>query len=272
MFAFSRYKGPNQFGRAYQIMLERDAHAQGSVDRAIVEHMIRLAPETAAYLYDRYTEIAIKYKKGSRPELEQRVKKAITNCDSEEGRLTGICRFCADLGKSAVQDLDEMRLGGTEEEIIGRGSDWCTDVGRVGCALCQVAGFPARLVFLFDTSRAYSGHAIIEVCRSRIWGAMDPTTNVVYRRPDGKPATTWDLMREPCLIESHGRGNSTPYTTAAQFRGAAISNYFVWESEKYDYTVSRVNDYCRSILDMSMKGWPGGLRWIHGEDVAPQSS
>jgi len=88
-------------------------------------------------------------------------------------------------------------------------------VARVGCALCQVAGFPARIVYLVDTEKAYSGHVIIEVYRAKVWGAVDPLTNVIYRHPGGEPASTWDLINNPRLIQSHSIGKSTPYTVVA---------------------------------------------------------
>jgi hypothetical protein len=46
----------------------------------------------------------------------------------------------------------------------------------------------------------------------------------------------------------------------------AITNYFVCRWKNYDYTITGVNDYYRSILKMADKGWPGGLRWLHSED------
>lgn len=95
---------------------------------------------------------------------------------------------------------------------------------------------------------------------------MDLTTNVVYRHEDGAPVTTWELMNDPELVDSHWRDELTPYTYPGKFRAAAIVNYFVWQWKKYDYTVSGVNDYYRSILEMSEQGWPGGQRWLHGED------
>jgi len=261
----SRYTGVGQFGPAYETMLRRDAHAPGSMDRVLVERMVRLCQETADYLYAQHTPTELAYAPGSRPALEAHVADAVGDSGCEDERITGIARFCSRLGQRAPQDLDSMVLGGTEEEIIRRGSDWCTDVARVACALYQVAAHPCRLVFLADTEQAYSGHAIIEVHRRGVWGAVDSSTAVVYRRADGVSATTWELMNDRDLVESHG---PAAYTSPGQFRAAAVSNYFVWESGAYDYTVSGANDYYRSILKMADKGWPGGLRWLHGEDEA----
>lgn len=40
----------------------------------------------------------------------------------------------------------------------------------------------------------------------------------------------------------------------------------MWEQERYDYTVSPINDYCRSIIEQYIYDWPEGLRWMHYED------
>ncbi|MDQ1328318.1 MAG: hypothetical protein QG641_1603 [Candidatus Poribacteria bacterium] len=261
----SKYTGINQFGPAYQIMLENDLHASDSVDRVLMARMVRLCPETAEYLYTAYSPIETKYQKGLKPELERYVNDVIAGCKSSEDQIRGIASFCSGLSvKAEGQSLDDMLFGGTEEEIIQCGSDMCTDVARIGCAMCQIAGFPSRMVYLFDTEQAYSGHVIIEVFRNGIWGTVDTSTSVIYHYPDGKLSTTWDLMKNPHLIDFNREVSGGFYTTVGQFRGSAISNYFVWE--KYNYTVSKINDYYRSILEMSEKGWLGGLRWLHGED------
>lgn len=266
MIGISEYQGLNQFGPAYRVMFDNDPHAPGSIDRVLMENMIRLCSGTVGFLNQKYTATRSLYQKGMRPELEQYVENLVSNRHSDEERIEAIILFTSGLQEKANDDLDSMLIGGTEEEIIVRGSDWCTDVARVGCALCQVAGLPARMVYLVDTKKAYSGHAIIEVYRAKIWGAVDPLTNVIYRYSIRKPASTWDLMNNHDLVEYHWKGDSTPYTRADQFRGVAISNYFLWRWKAYDYTVSKLNEYYRSILEMSSKSWPGGLRWLHGED------
>lgn len=262
----SAYQGLGQFGPAYKVMFENDAHAPSSIDRILMENMIRLCSETMDYLYNEYTPTMSFYQKGSRPELEQYVERGILDCHFDEERIETIARFTSSLQEKACEDLDLIQVGGTEEEIIARWSDWCGDVARVACALCQVAGFPSRIVYLVDTGKAYCGHVIIEVYRAKVWGAVDTLTNVIYHHPGGRPASTWDLMNNHHLIESHWRDKSTLYTTVDQFRAAAISNYFVWRWKEYDYTITKINDYYRSILKMSDQGWPGGLRWLHGED------
>jgi hypothetical protein len=41
MIDLERYRGIGQFGRAYRIMLENDAHAPGSVDRVLASRIGR---------------------------------------------------------------------------------------------------------------------------------------------------------------------------------------------------------------------------------------
>ncbi len=259
----SKYTGSGQLGTAYGMMLRNDCHAPGSVDRLLIDRMVRLCAQTADPLYSGHTPTKVSYRSGSRPQLEAHVLHAMKGSVSVTERIEGIACFCSGLGERAPGELDDMQVGGTEEEIIRRGSEWCTDVARVGCALYQVAGHPCRLVFLADTESAYCGHVIVEVHREAVWGAVDAGTGVVYRHANGTPATTWDLMNDPALVDAHG---PAAYTRTEQFRAAAVANYFIWKSSRYDYTVTGLNDYYRSILEMSEKGWPGGLRWLHGEN------
>jgi hypothetical protein len=258
--------GTAAFGEAYQFMLENDAHAANGVDREIARGMVRLCAETAEYLYDAYTSLDVRYAKGSRPELEAIVSACLRATARTEEQVSSIAGFTRGLGQRAEQDLQKMQLGGTEEQIIARGSDWCTDVARVACVLYQIAGFPCRIVHLFDLDRAYSGHVIVEVRRTEVWGAVDSSSGVVYRQPEGDPATTWDLMNDPALVTAH-QGPEAWYTSVGQFRAAGISNYYCWQTDKYDYTIAGLNEYYTSILSMADQKWPGGLRWLYGEDT-----
>ncbi len=260
------FTGTGQFGPAYGFMLEHDAHAPGSVDRELARAMVRLCRETADHLYSSFTPLEIHYEPGSRPQIERVLGEVVPAGAPAEVVLSRIVAYTQGLGDRAEHDLQRMRLGGTEEQIIERGSDWCTDVARVACVLCQVAGLPCRIANLFNLDGAYSGHVIVEAYRAGTWGAADPLTGVVYRQPSGQPATVWDLMRALKLVAAH-QGPGAFYTTPEQFRAAGIANYFCWQSEAYDYSITGLNTYYLSILKMSSRGWPGGLRSLHGEDA-----
>ena len=257
MFDPAPFQGTGQYGRAYRIMLEFDPHAPGTVDRVLMEDSIRLCAETASYLYGEYTPLVAIYEPGSRPELEAHARQATDGRRTPEETVHAIALFTAGLGEgSDEEDLDSLRFGGTEEEVIRRRSDWCTDLARVACVLCQVVGVPARIVNLFDLERAYSGHVAIEAYRGGTWGLVDPITAQLHRHADGSPASAWRLMTVL-------RPNTEPGWSGC---AAGIVNYFVQDRPRYNYTVTMVNDYYRLIQRNSLQGWPGGLRWLHGED------
>ena len=163
--------------------------------------MVRICADTAGHLYSRHTSTSVAYEMGSRPVLEAYVAEAGASEGSPSDRVSRILDFCHGLGERAADDLDEMQFGGTEEQIVARGSDWCTDIARVACAMCQISDVPARLVSLFNLEQAYSGHQIIEAFIEGIWGAADPLNRIVYRHPDGLLATTWELMNGDRLVE-----------------------------------------------------------------------
>lgn len=258
----SRYKGIHQFGRDYAFMLENDTHALGSVDRALAENMVRLCAETEDFLYIGYSPPLATYEKGARPILERFATDAGACRGTNKDRIGRITKFCRDLAERTPDELDTMLFGGTEEEIIARGSDWCMDVARVGCALCQVSGVPARLVWLFDLSQAYSGHAIIEAFIEGVWGAVDPLNGILYGHPDGRMATTWELMNDEQLVLQSWEDSSSFYADPRQFGGAAVCNYPISFAFSLDYTASPLSDYTRRILEMAAASWPGGLRWL----------
>ncbi|HXQ49079.1 MAG TPA: transglutaminase domain-containing protein [Thermoplasmata archaeon] len=266
MDPYLEYRGPRQLPPPYRILFDHDPHPKGSIDRVLGESMVRLCPATTVRLYAEFTPTHVAYRPGMRPELERIVRTLGLADRSEEGRVAALVRFASGLAPARSVPLEEMRFGGTEEEILTRGSDWCTDVARVACGLCQVAGLPSRLVVLEDTGQAYSGHMIVETWRSGKWGAVDAIGNVVYRAEDGSPATTWELMSRPELLDAQPVGRPAPGARRGQFSWAAIANYALGPIDSVDYSVGSITPYYRAILALSDQGWPGGLRWLFGED------
>lgn len=247
-------------------MIRRDPHAPRSMDRKLLARMVGLDSTTTWVLYSRAPRPRPAYELGTRPVLEALVSGIAPLHFGVEARVRALAQFLSRMRPATPVDVVGLRFGGTEEEIIARGSDWCTDVARVACALFQIAGFPSRIVFLANTSKAYSGHAIVEVFRQRRWGAVDPLHGVVYCLGKAVPATTWELMSRNELVDRHFRGKVIRRTRRGQFRAAAIVDYPLSRTAHQRYPVSKVSRYYRSILRMSNRGWPGGLRWIHGED------
>jgi transglutaminase-like putative cysteine protease len=257
-------RGPDVLGRAYATLLAHDVHTEGSVDRVLWSSMVLISEPSMAMLYA--PPPPVRYAAGSRPVLEARVAALCADAEDVETFLERTGAAFAAVAASDDTPIDDAVFGGTEEEILERVTDWCVDVSRATCALCQVAGFPARLVALADLDVAYSAHQIVEVYRGGAWGALDPISGVVYRYPDGRLASVRDLQRDPDLVDSHA-SRAAIYTRPGQFRSAAIFTYDIGDADRFDYSVSRVNDYYRSILEHAAIGWPNGLRWLHGEDA-----
>jgi len=239
------------------------------VDRQILESSVGLDARSARFLYHDSSLTRIPYASGTRPALEALAAEIEAPRGSAEGRVRAVARFLSGARNGESDEIEALRFGGIEEAIIARESTWCTDVSRAACALYQVMGLPSRMVLLADTEKAYSGHAVVEVYRACRWGAVDCVTGAVYATPAARPASTWDLMRNADWIGRAYRDPEERVARKGQFRAAAIASYAVGRRDARRYPVSRVSPYYRSILRMSERGWPGGLRWLHGEERRP---
>ncbi len=144
-------------------------------------------------MYREFAPTDVSYRRGSRPELERHIVQAVADGNGDKEQLEGIIEFCRGLGELAIEGLDDLLLGGTEEMIVERGSDWCSDVARVACVTCQRAGLPARIVSLFNTGQAYSGHSIIEVYRAPAPGERrTQSTGSCTGCPTARPPLRWN--------------------------------------------------------------------------------
>jgi len=249
-------KGVGIFGKQYEIMFRNDPHAADSVDRVLTEQMIKLDGSSVEYLYGPYTDLSTRYTPGSRLFFDTLAARLRGRTDSDT--VDNIILFCRNIVANCDTDTEEMIFGGTEEEIVERGTDWCTDIARVACLLFQVAGLPSRILNTANTKFAYSGHCVAEVYYDTKWGVADPTNGIVFRHLGGAPASAWDLQND--------RRVANRFTTGEQYASVGISNYYANDKGLYNYATSRVNEYYRAVLKHSAQQWPGGIRWIHGED------
>lgn len=254
-------KGISSFGKQYEIMYKNDTHAENSVDRILVEKMIKLDDSSVEYLYNSYTDLSNYYKHQNRIFLENIVNTLKRTKSSET--IDNIILYCRNIVKNCDTDDADMIFGGTEEEIVKRGTYWCTDIARVACILLQIAGLPSRILITANTKFAYCGHVVVEVFYENKWGVTDPTNGTVIRHQNRTPASAWEIYND-CIL-----GSKTFYQSE-QYESVGISNYYVNEKEKYSYEISRLNEYYAKILSHSQENWVGGIRWVHDEDSIPQ--
>lgn len=261
-----RFRGTRSFPRPYRIMLQHYPPPRRSVDHALLERMVYVSSFTREYLYGGPGPPPPRYRKGERAEIEAVVKRATKGARRPETVIDHICSYLARFAEKSDTPWPELRFGGTEEEILARGTNLCGDLSRLACVAFQVAGFPSRLVFLANPELAYYGHGILEVWRQGAWGAVDCLSDVVYRHPDGRPASVWDLQHDAGLIERNRGGRPLAYVQERQFRAAGITEYPIHTRGDFTYQAGKVTPYYAAILEMADRGWPGGARWLHGED------
>ena len=247
------------------MMLSHDPHAAGSIDRRLFEAMVLLEAGTSDRLYRDPTPPT--YQRGQRPGLDATLRTLATTSD---GPVASLVAFTKGLARTVPVDILGRRFGGTEEAIIARGSDWGTDVGRVACILAQMGGRAARLVYLFALGRPYSMHTVIEVHHDGAWGVADPLLGIVYRAVDGAPLSAGQLQATPALVVAHhaqAKGGRSEAEAHAELYGTiCIAEYALADTQRFACPVSTSNHYTRTVLETAQKGWPGGQRWLFGED------
>lgn len=196
-----------------------------------------------------------------------RSKKSSPACKEKKasGTVDHIVAYCRKIVCKCNTATDNMTYGGTEEEIIARGTYWCTDIARVACVLFQIAGFPSRILITANTKFAYCGHSVAEVYCDGHWRVADPTNGIVI------PASAWEIHMDPA-IANRAFHQKYPkwadfFSPGEQYESVAVSNYYVDETAKYSYETSGINAYSREILRHSAERWAGGIRWIHGEEL-----
>ena len=124
-------KGYGIFGRAYEIMFRNDLHAMTSIDHAFLRNMIFLDEESAGVLYE---NPPLQYDM-THHELYEFAQGFLLSTDRDTVRK--VLDFTAGIAKPYNVDFKEMLFGGTEKQIIERGTDWCADMARVGVVLLQ---------------------------------------------------------------------------------------------------------------------------------------
>src|SRR5262249_55274112 len=76
-----------------------------------------------------------------------------------------------------------------DKELLKSGKAWCNEQSRVYVRLCQVAGIPARMIFLFYSEHPFpdrrSGHVVSEFFADGHWSLSDNTWLCVFPAADG---------------------------------------------------------------------------------------
>lgn len=164
-----------------QLKMNYDGH----VEWQRLHKQILFCPETEAYLYA--APQPVKYVPGSRPVLEAEVKKAVEGCGTDREKVLKLLEFCRDLylyrGKGPIWSQTHPGrasanydfYGGSEEVLIDKGENLCECMGRLMVALCEILGFPGRIIM-----HVVPGHITCEIYVENGWVYMDPRCGMFY--------------------------------------------------------------------------------------------
>jgi hypothetical protein len=170
------------------------------IDLWQANHFIVYRKETAEYLYKDYTPTQVHYKPGTLPSYERIVAEYTAGIDNprekavalltramlEKVQHPGIPPMCPPLAKDRALD---------DEALLATKMGWCNEQARVFIRLCQVAGIPARMIFLFY--KPTGGHVVSEFYADGRWSMADSSWFLVFPDADGH------LMS---AAECHGAG------------------------------------------------------------------
>jgi len=248
--------GYGVFGKAYEYMFKNDLHHIRSVDHAILKNMIFLDEESKSLLYKAPNTVSQDISNHELYEIALKLKG-----DNHLESINRTIEFVIEIVKKCDTPFEEMVFGGTELEIIKRGSDWCTDISRVGSALIQCLGMPSRIAILVNPFKAYHGHQVVEVYLDGTYMMCDFLYGVIARLDQNY--SVYDLLSKPKLVHKIysskiNDSKELDYITSL-YNLAAISEYNV--SKKHNYQTSKPNEYYLKMMNLKQDG-----TWQMNED------
>lgn len=248
--------GYGVFGKAYEHMFKNDLHHKGSVDHALLKNMIFLDEDSKSFLYKAPNAVSQDISNHELYEIAHKLKG-----DNHLESIDKTIEFVIEIVKKCDTPFEEMIFGGTELEIIKRGSDWCTDISRVGAALLQCLGMPSRIAILVTPFIAYHGHQVVEVYLDGTYMMCDFLYGVIARLDHNY--SVYDLLNKPKLVHKIYSSKiidskQLDYITSL-YNLAAISEYDI--SKKHNYQTSKPNEYYLKMMNLKQDG-----TWQMNED------
>lgn len=248
--------GFDVFGKAYGVMYKNDLHHIKSVDFQLTKNMILIDEKSKYYLYNQ-----------SSPSIEVGVKNHELFDFSKQFKgtddittLKNVLNFTTNIVNNFNVSFESMRFGGTEKEIIERGTDWCADISRIGCAILQCLNIPCRMVMLANVNYAYNGHTVCEAYISNEYILCDFTYGV--KGEIGKNHSIYGLLYDKkqvnIIYQEYAVSVMKDYFVGL-FSRAAISFYNI--NDKHNYSISKPNRYYKKLMKIK----PDGM-WHLGED------
>jgi len=238
--------GYDIFGKAFGISLRNDPHAAESIDHKFMKEMILLDKESFEFLYNKAPDL---------PDMTKHELYVFAQQFMSEDDKDTICntlKFCSSIARNYDVPIEQMLFGGTEKEIIERGTDWCADMARVGVVLLMCNGIPARMVTLVNPQRAYNGHVVVEAFYEGKYGVCDYIYGYCFH--DGKPLDAYELQTKRELLSGY------PDDYIGMYDAVAINEYDPTAGNCY--AISKANQYTLNVINTDHND-----KWFMGEDA-----
>lgn len=267
--------------------ISRSVYRPGTVDYVFFDHAVVLHEETAEYLYTRFTPTEQPYTRGTRIFLEKIVDGVTAGLTSERDKAIALLDWVCELPRTYTRAAwlgatggGELFHGGTEEEVIRKGSNMCNEMSRVLGILAQIAGLPSRYVghmtmIDYDNPKASTGHGVNEIFVDGQWAYFDIRGRFFVKQDDSL-ASAWDLLQDPELIHRQPeyvlkhRSPHSDHSLADRYYTppavTIVANYLVADHAKYDYSwVYPSESLAREARDAGRR-----LRVTEHHDLLPQ--
>jgi len=246
------------------------AYSGDQVDWRIGEDGYLLQAGTAEVLYGPGPWDELDYRPGSRPMLEWVLREqiALDGRASDRDKALAVMRYARDIRRAAPGKFDIFH-GGSEEDVIRKGSGMCNEQSRVMIRLAQIAGLPARYV-----GHITGDHGTAEIRIDGAWAHFD-IRGQYYDKDDGRIASMWDLKSDPGLIDRQRPEVAedifpglTRDMTRTQTHPSAITVIAPYRFADYDWRNDAWTHNTPSLrrrLGRHERHWRALLRQFHGE-------
>ena len=238
-------KGYDVFGKSYGYMLRNDLHDINSIEHKLMQEQIRLDSVSEPFLYGGY-QILYPLENHELYTFSQKFKMK-NGLES----IKAVVRYTSKLASNFNIPLKDMLFGGTEKEILTRGTDWCFDLARVAAVILDCIGLTSRFVFVANPYKAYNAHVLLEVYYNDSWGVIDPLYGYIFF--DTKPISARDIIHSAQL-----KSMNEDYKN--MFNQISIAEYNP-NDVKNKYIISKCNEYTYKINTIIQDG-----TWLLGED------
>ena len=195
-----------------------------------LSEQILLCSETVDYLYGE-TPKSVKYIRGERPILEREVDEICKNAESDRDKVLAILVYIRDLHKKSGGA--DFFWGGTEEDLIKKGEGYCERVSRLMVSLCEIAGFPGRIVFHTAT-----GHLTCEIFLEDKWAYFDPRYGMFCMDEKNRFLSVFEILNDRTAI----------------YRQNDFVKSFILEGESTDFRQHYNYNYCFNPKELQRIG------------------